>query len=76
MSAAEATSSTRSPLYHPTCHIVVGIPVDCTETTDHPILRFQFVAVIATVSFVTASFASIEGIMLSSNDAFFAFVFG
>lgn len=31
--AAEATSATRSPLYHPTCHIVVAIPVDCVEAT-------------------------------------------
>ena len=33
MSAAEATSATRSPPYHPTCHIVVAEPIDCTEAT-------------------------------------------
>ena len=33
MIAAEATSATRSPPYHPTCHIVVAIPVDCEAAT-------------------------------------------
>ena len=33
MIAAEATSATRSPPYHPTCHIDVAIPVDCDAKT-------------------------------------------
>ena len=31
--AADATSTTRRPLYHPTCHIAFAIPVDCEAAT-------------------------------------------
>lgn len=46
MIAAEATSATRSPLYHPTCHIVVAIPVDCVEVTGIEV-EFTIYALVA-----------------------------